>query len=158
MHHAFEHVADPLETMVAARGLLRTGGVFLVRTPVMGTWFWGTYGPSWWELDAPRHLFIHTVASLNRLAASAGLELFDTVWDSTFVEMIASDQISRDIAWREPASWGEHPDAEASAGLYDIAALTTRTAELNASGNSGRAGFYFRVAEPEVGHGAGQAP
>ena len=107
MHHAFEHVADPLETMISARGLLRPAGVFLVRTPVMGTWFWETYGPSWWELDPPRHLFIHTVDSLVHLATAAGLELFDTVWDSSFVEMIASDQIRRDIAWREPASWGE---------------------------------------------------
>ena len=39
----------------------------------MGTWFWDSYGVDWWELDAPRHLFVHTPASIERLAAEAGL-------------------------------------------------------------------------------------
>ena len=145
MNHSFEHVPDPLEVMVAARGLLRPGGVFVVRTPVMGTWFWDTFGTDWWELDPPRHLFLHTVASLTRLAGDAGLELFDTVWDSTFLEIIASQQIARDLAWLEPGSWGVDP---ASADrTYDLDKLKSQVAELNAAGNAGRAGFYFRVAQ-----------
>ncbi len=152
MHHSFEHVPDPLETMVAARALLRPGGRFLVRTPVMGTWFWQKYGTSWWELDPPRHLFVHTVASLERLAADAGLELVEIVWDSSFVEMIASEQIARDIAWREPASWGE--DRVANADGFDLEALKVRTAELNAAGNAGRAGFYFRAVTAGPGRAA----
>lgn len=143
-HHSFEHVSDPEATLVAAARHLRPDGVVLIRTPVMGTWFWQRFGTNWWELDPPRHLWVHTPVSMERVAAAAGLRLVDIVWDSTFVEVIASDQISRDIAWREPASWSESPPA----GYDDatIAAFKTQVADLNATGRAGRAGFYFRRA------------
>jgi len=142
MHHSFEHMPDPVEVMASARRLLRPNGAVLLRTPVMGTWFWDHYGAHWWELDAPRHLFVHSVESLRRCADAAGLELFDVVWDSSFEEMIASEQIARDVAWREPASWSVTPPAGFSDGT--IESYRDWVAALNGSGNAGRAGFYFR--------------
>jgi SAM-dependent methyltransferase len=144
-HHSFEHVPDPAATLLAAAGHLRPKGVILIRTPVMGTWFWERYGRDWWELDAPRHLWIHTPASLQSLAHRAGLSLVEVVWDSTFLEVIASDQISHDIAWREPASWNVNPPAG-----YDDATIESfkkLVVELNGTGRAGRAGFYFRRSE-----------
>ena len=86
---------------------------------------------------------------MERVAADAGLRLVDTVWDSSFIEVIASDQISRDIAWHEPASWSESPPA----GYDDetIASFKTQVADLNAAGRAGRAGFYFRRAPGRAG-------
>ncbi len=143
-HHSFEHVSDPEATLVAAARHLRPNGVVLIRTPVMGTWFWERFGTNWWELDPPRHLWVHTPASMERVAAAAGLELVEIVWDSTYIEVIASDQISHDIAWHEPASWCESPPA----GYDDatVESLKTQVADLNAAGRAGRAGFYFRRA------------
>ena len=43
-HHSFEHVPDPEATLIAASRRLRPGGVVLIRTPVMGTWFWESSG------------------------------------------------------------------------------------------------------------------
>lgn len=143
MHHSFEHVADPGATLISAARLLRPGGVIMIRTPVMGTWFWRTFGTSWWELDPPRHLFVHTARSLACLARAANLEIFETVWDSTFVEILASEQIQRDIAWREPASWGASPPPAADSP--EIAQLKARASELNAAGQGGRAAFFMRV-------------
>ena len=141
-NHSFEHVPDPQATLEAAAKRLRPGGVVLIRTPVMGTWFWEEFGRDWWELDAPRHLFVHTQASLEHLAAGAGLALADVVWDSSIVEIIASEQIARDIAWREPASWLVTPPAGFDEATLD--AYRTKVTELNATGRAGRAGFYFR--------------
>lgn len=144
-HHSFEHVPDPAATMIAAARHLRPGGVVLIRTPVMGTWFWERFRTAWWELDPPRHLWVHTQASLERMADAAGLSLVDVVWDSTYIEVIASDQIARNIAWREPASWSVHPPAG-----YDgetLASFQAQVADLNRSGRAGRAGFYFRHAD-----------
>jgi SAM-dependent methyltransferase len=141
-HHSFEHVPDPLATLSAAASLLRPGGVVLIRTPVFGTWFWDRFGASWWELDAPRHLFVHTRASLERLAAESGLELVEVVWDSSFLELIASTQIARDVAWREPASWQANPPAGFDEAM--IQDFKRQVVALNAAGDAGRAGFYFR--------------
>jgi SAM-dependent methyltransferase len=150
MHHSFEHMPDPKEAMASAGRLLAPGGVLMIRTPVMGSWFWDTYGTSWWELDPPRHLYIHTVASLEHCARAAGLRLVDTVWDSSPVEIIASEQIARGIAWRESASWGENPPA----GLDDatLAEYRATVTELNATGRAGRAAFFFRGSGPSRGH------
>jgi SAM-dependent methyltransferase len=142
-HHSFEHIADPAETLRSARRLLRPGGAMVIRTPVMGTWFWDTYGRDWWELDAPRHLFVHTPMSLELLATEAGLALERTVYESTFIEILASDQIQRDIAWREPAScWS---DLAAPEIQPDIAAAKATVARLNTEGRGGRANYLFRT-------------
>lgn len=142
-HHSFEHVRDPGATLAAAARLLRPGGAIVVRTPVMGGWFWETYGTSWWELDPPRHLFVHTRRSLELLGAAAGLDLERVDSDSTFLEILASDQITRDIPWRDPAScWN---DLAAPALAASVAAAKTTVARLNAEGRGGRAGFLFRA-------------
>ncbi len=144
-HHSFEHVPDPEATLVAAARRLRPGGVVLIRTPVMGTWFWEHFRTAWWELDPPRHLWVHTQASLEILAARAGLSLVDVVWDSSHLEIIASEQIRRDVAWRERGSWFRDPPA----GFDDdtIAEYRSLVGELNREGRAGRAGFYFRRIE-----------
>jgi SAM-dependent methyltransferase len=142
LHHSFEHVPDPGATMAAAAARLEPDGVLLIRTPVGATWFWRTFGRDWWELDAPRHLFVHTQASLEHLAAAAGLELVEIVWDTSYVELIASIQITRDIAWREAASWNLNPP-----GPFDDAQIQQfrrQAIELNEAADGGRAGFYFR--------------
>jgi hypothetical protein len=148
-HHSFEHVADPRATLAAAEARLRRGGVVLIRTPVFGTWFWDRFGTAWWELDPPRHLFVHTRASLARLAEDTGLEIAHVEWDSSYMELIASTQISHDVAWREPASWHTHPPA----GFDDpmIERFKSQAAALNEAGVAGRAGFYLRrPGDPEV--------
>jgi len=147
-HHSFEHVPDPAATLVAAAERLRPGGVVLIRTPVMGTWFWERFGTAWWELDPPRHLWVHTRESLEILARRAGLALVDVVWDSSYLEVIASEQIVRDVAWRERGSWYRDPPAGFDADT--IAAYQSLITGLNRDGRAGRAGFYFRrIADTE---------
>ena len=143
-HHSFEHVRDPRETLIAARRLLRPGGALVIRTPVMGTWFWETYGANWWELDPPRHLFVHTRRSLEILATDAGLILERVDYESTFLEILASDQIARDIPWRDPASCSG--DLAASDLQPVIAAAGRMAKRLNAERRGGRASFVFRAA------------
>lgn len=142
-HHSFEHVRDPRETLIAASRLLRPGGAIVIRTPVMGTWFWDTYGTNWWELDPPRHLFVHTQRSLEILAADAGLALERVDYESTYLEILASDQIARDIPWRDPASCSG--DLAAFDLQPAIAAAGVTAKRLNAERRGGRASFVFRA-------------
>lgn len=143
-HHSFEHVPDPAGDMLAAARLLRAGGALVIRTPIMGTWFWEQYGTSWWELDPPRHLFVHTRASLELLARGAGLALERVQFESSAVEIIASEQIVHDIPWRDPRSWFSRPPSpEKSRELDAHGELVGR---LNDEGRGGRAMLLFRGA------------
>jgi SAM-dependent methyltransferase len=143
-HHSFEHVPDPRGDMLAAGRLLRPGGAVVIRTPMMGTWFWEKFGTSWWELDAPRHLFVHTPASLEIVARAAGLVLERVEFESSAVEVIASEQIARGIPWRDPRSWYSlSPSPEKSRELDARSELVRR---LNDEGRGGRAILIFRRA------------
>jgi SAM-dependent methyltransferase len=141
-HHSFEHVPDPRSELVTAGGLLRPGGAIVIRTPVMGTWFWETFGTSWWELDAPRHLFVLSRASLELLGRDAGLTLETVGFESSPVEIIASRQIADDIPWRDPRSWGSRPPSPEKSAVLQASAA--QVAQLNAEGRGGRAIFLFR--------------
>jgi SAM-dependent methyltransferase len=143
-HHSFEHVPEPRATMAAAAAILRPGGTVLIRTPVMGSWFWDRFGVSWWELDAPRHLYVHTAASLRHLAAEVGLTLVHVTHESSFLEILASDQIARDIPWRDPRSYWSAPPG--TFGPAAIAEARETARRINEEGRAGRAAFYFRGA------------
>jgi SAM-dependent methyltransferase len=146
LHHSFEHMPDPHRAMREAARLLRPDGTLLIRTPVMRSWFWQRYGTAWWELDPPRHLFVHTRRSLEILAAEAGMGLARMACDSTYLEVLASEQIERDIAWRDPASWWSHPPGTFSDDAVAAAAETAK--RVNEEGSAGRAAFFFRLDVP----------
>ena len=151
LHHAFEHVPDPAAVLTAAGRLLRHGGVLLIRMPVMETWFWETYGRDWGELDPPRHLVVQSLRSFQLLAARAGLAITSVDFDSTYEEIIASEQIRRDIAWREPRSWHVQPPGEFDDEVLDRYRATAE--RLNREARGGRAAFYLRRTDEEAGAG-----
>jgi SAM-dependent methyltransferase len=143
LNHSFEHVPDPRRVAQSIRRLLRPGGVALIRTPVIGTWFWRTYGHSWVELDAPRHLFVHSVRSLLICATAAGLAHIRTDWQSLPWELQASELIAQRLPYRSGDGLSEHWNRFTQADRQRHA----RTARgLNARGDAGRAAFYFRLA------------
>jgi len=92
MHHAFEHVPDPTEAMKLLAGLTRKGGLLFLRVPLCSSFAWRTYRADWVQLDAPRHLHLHTRRSLEILAARAGLEIERVHFDSTAFQFWGSEQ------------------------------------------------------------------
>ena len=101
MHHMLEHVADPLRTLVAARERLRPGGKVLVRLPVAGSAAHRQFGADWFNLDAPRHLAIPSLAGMEQVAARAGLRLVHRGFDSVESGFTMSENYRRDIAGPE---------------------------------------------------------
>ena len=55
-------------TFSAAHDLLNKDGVLLVRVPLSSSWAWEHYRENWVQLDAPRHLYLHSVKSMEVLA------------------------------------------------------------------------------------------
>jgi 2-polyprenyl-3-methyl-5-hydroxy-6-metoxy-1,4-benzoquinol methylase len=133
-HHSLEHVADQHETMASVARLLKPGGACLVRIPTCSSDAWERYRENWVQLDAPRHLFLHTVQSIEILGAAAGLRLVDTQWDSSALQFFGSEMYERD----EPLTTG-------SARFFRKEYRRGRRAaeRLNAIGRGDQAAFYF---------------
>ena len=92
MHHALEHMADPLKAMKKAWSLLNKKKYLLVRIPIMGNYGWNTYKEFWAGLDAPRHLFIPSEKGMRMLAEEAGFELVKSEYDTVDYLIWCSEQ------------------------------------------------------------------
>lgn len=103
-NHSFEHILNPLHTLKVVYKLLKKDGVCIIRTPVIPSYVWEKYGLDWFQLDAPRHFFIHSEKSLELVGNQAGLELVDIVYDSTAAQFVHSEKYKNNIAMYEDAS------------------------------------------------------
>lgn len=82
LHHSFEHMEDPLDILGEIRNLLAADGRAIIRIPVMGQAAWKQYGTDWYQIDAPRHLYIYSVAAMKYMCQNAGLEIYKIAYDS----------------------------------------------------------------------------
>jgi SAM-dependent methyltransferase len=137
LHHVLEHLPDQLESLRHVARLLRAEGQALIRVPVIGGEAWRRYGVHWVQLDAPRHLFIHTERSLLRIAAAAGLISSGVEYDSTEFQFTGSELYARGIPLTQLS------DSYSSAALRKFRGAARR---LNRERRGDQAVFYFRKA------------
>jgi SAM-dependent methyltransferase len=148
--HSLEHLPDQVGALAAARARLAPGGRIFVEVPVVDSYAWRTYGTDWVDLDAPRHLYLHSIRSMSRVAAAAGLAMERIAPMSSVFELLASEQYRRGVPLRAPESFA----VRGVAAVYSPAALAPfkRLArELNVAGRAGRLAFYFRPADRGIG-------
>ncbi len=105
-HHSFEHLEDPVAAFSAFAGLVEPGGWLLLRTPRADGWARRRYGADWVQLDAPRHLHLHTRRSIEWLAASSGFRLVRVVDDSRPFQIWGSELYRRDVPLSRARRWG----------------------------------------------------
>ena len=133
MHHSLEHVPDPEAVLRRVAELLVPGGRCLVRLPIFPSLAWERYGVDWVQLDAPRHLFLHSRRSLEILAAAAGLEIRSVAYDSTPFQFWASEQYRRGIPLSDARSYGRNPGGSVFTP-QEIREFRRRTARANREG------------------------
>jgi 2-polyprenyl-3-methyl-5-hydroxy-6-metoxy-1,4-benzoquinol methylase len=97
LNHSLEHMHNPLQIFTQIKRLLNHNGYAIIRTPVMGNFAWRTYGANWVQLDAPRHIFVHTPKSISLLAKRTGLDLTGIMYDSTGFQFWGSEQQQQNI-------------------------------------------------------------
>jgi hypothetical protein len=68
-----------------------------VRIPAV-SWAWEHYGRDWAQLDAPRHLVIHTPRSFQLTANAAGFQIERTIFHSNEFQFYASELYRRDLS------------------------------------------------------------
>ena len=106
---------------------------------------WREYGVDWVQLDAPRHLYLHSVDSLRTLAAQAGLRLDAVQHDSTAFQFWGSEQYRQGIALRDPRSLAQDPASTLFTGA-ELAAYERRAQAANAAQAGDQAAFYLQRA------------
>jgi 2-polyprenyl-3-methyl-5-hydroxy-6-metoxy-1,4-benzoquinol methylase len=153
LHHAFEHMADPQLVLDQLNRILSPGGVVILRTPMSDSYAWKHYGVNWHQLDAPRHLFIHTKKSMAIIAEAAGLSISEIVYDSTLLQFIVSEQYARNVSQADERSY-THSPFRSGLSLSEIGSFRRRALQLNENKEGDSACFYLRKASIE--HSDGQ--
>jgi 2-polyprenyl-3-methyl-5-hydroxy-6-metoxy-1,4-benzoquinol methylase len=92
LNHVIEHVRDPIGALGALRRFMTPGGILGIATPNWDSFTRRVFGPSWYALDPPRHLMLHTARSIRSLCIAAGLD-----------PVIVRSSSAREggLAWRE---------------------------------------------------------
>jgi 2-polyprenyl-3-methyl-5-hydroxy-6-metoxy-1,4-benzoquinol methylase len=141
-HHSFEHVPHPLSTLQHARTLLARNGFLLIRIPVVDSAAWREYGVHWVQLDAPRHLYLHSLASMERLAQKTGLSVQAVHYDSAAMQFWGSEQYRQNIGLWEPGSYCVNPQ-KSIFSKTDIKRFERQAQALNAKGEGDQAIFIL---------------
>lgn len=105
-NHSFEHMVEHRAVLEQSRKLLSSDGCIIVRTPIVGGDAWRKYREHWVQLDAPRHLHLHSLRSLTIVANQAGLDVSRVFYDSWGFQFWGSELYRQDIPlndFRSPA-------------------------------------------------------
>ncbi|MHB1403788.1 MAG: class I SAM-dependent methyltransferase [Thermoleophilia bacterium] len=141
-NHSLEHIWDQLATLQKAADLMAPNGACMVRTPTVTSYAWEYYGPAWAQIDAPRHLYIHSRESIARAASKVGLNVIDTVYDSSAFQFWGSEQYRKGVALTSPRSYLLNPRQSAFT-RKDIRRYKKESSRLNAAGRGDQAAFFL---------------
>ncbi len=144
LNHVLEHLPDPFEALARLRRLLADGGHVLIRTPLADSKAYATYRENWAQIDAPRHLLVHTARSVRLVAEKTGFIVERVEHDSTAFQFIASEQHARDIATFEPRSWFVD-DGKGRFTGDQVRRWEREAARLNTAREGDSAGFLLRA-------------
>lgn len=142
LHHSFEHMPQPLSAFKQLSRLLKPNKYVLIKIPVTSSYAWRKYGVSWVQLDAPRHLFLHTIKSIQILARQVNFRISDVVFDSTEFQFWGSEQYIRDIPLRDSKSYSVNPK-KSIFSKEQIESFKSKAIELNKNREGDSASFFL---------------
>ena len=101
LNDSFEHVQDPHEVMESIKCLLSPNGIARIKLPVYPNIAYDMFEENWYQIDAPRHLFLHTKESLEYLAKEHKLCIVKREYDSGQMQIVRSFLYSQGIPFWE---------------------------------------------------------
>jgi SAM-dependent methyltransferase len=157
LNHSLEHMANQKAVFESVEHLLAPDGVALIRVPTVSSYAWGRYGVHWVQLDAPRHLFLHSLESLGILVTEANLGLMSLKWDSTSFQFWGSDQYERGIPLNSSRSYLKNP-IKMLLAYPKLAKMEKLSARLNAEGKGDQIAILLKKkgSKPETTSGRGE--
>jgi 2-polyprenyl-3-methyl-5-hydroxy-6-metoxy-1,4-benzoquinol methylase len=143
MNHSFEHTEEPLAVLRQCYDLLDTRGFCCVTTPVAGSFACRKYRANWVQLDAPRHLHVHSPESINHLAKEVGFTIWKTIYNSAAFQFWGSEQYAMDMPLMDTRSYGSNRRHSVFTDRQ-IADFNLSARNLNATGSGDQATFFLR--------------
>ena len=101
MSDSFEHMPDPLEVLQSVYRLLKKDGILIMTMPIYPNIAFEMFGTHWYQLDAPRHIFLHSKKSLKWLSDLCGLSILDITYNSCNTQFIRSYFYENGISYYE---------------------------------------------------------
>jgi 2-polyprenyl-3-methyl-5-hydroxy-6-metoxy-1,4-benzoquinol methylase len=146
LSHSFEHMPDPMNALKDVYRIVKPGCRALLRIPIFPSFAWETYGVNWVQLDAPRHLFIHSKKSISILAKEAGFQSVDFSYDSTAFQFWGSEQYLHGIPLISEKSYLCYPEASIFS-REQIDAFEAKAKILNAKETGDQVCVYLHKAK-----------
>jgi len=151
-HHSFEHVPDPEASLREALERLTPQGRVLIRMPTPSSQAFETYGASWVQLDAPRHLVVLSRPGLLRLCERVGAGVVSVHDDSTGFQFWGSEQNLRGIPLMDPRSVMVRP-RDAPFSRAQLRGWEKQAAALNTAGRGDQAAWVIAPTPTRVRSG-----
>lgn len=104
-HHVMEHVPNQLEFAQQLFARLNDSGMAIIRLPTSSSWVFEYFGSDWFQLDAPRHLFLHTSTSVERVLREAGFTNLRIRDDSTIWQVLSSRLYREGVPFNNHLRW-----------------------------------------------------
>lgn len=109
-NHVFEHVEFPQREANRIAEILKPGGYCIISVPTIESYAWHKYKTYWYQLDAPRHFYLHTLRSIKLIAENAGMTIQSVHYNSTFNQFFNSEMNRNGIAFlkiEKAKGWGK---------------------------------------------------
>lgn len=135
LQHTFEHLPNPRQTLQMVYDKLLPGRYCVIRVPVVPNIAFEEYKENWFQIDAPRHVFIPSVETMQRLCKPIGFEIRGIVYDSTPKQFYISEEYRQGI----PLVKQKHRPSPEKMAMY-----RKKTVIANKVGNGDQAIFILR--------------
>lgn len=109
-HHSLEHIMDQKSIFKVLNRNLKEHGTVIIRIPVVSSFAWEKYRENWIQIDAPRHLCLHSYKSMEYLAKSQGFHINKIICDSKEFQFWGSEQYQNGIPLKSEGSYKICPE------------------------------------------------
>ncbi|HHT23870.1 MAG TPA: class I SAM-dependent methyltransferase [Bacteroidales bacterium] len=98
LHHVFEHMPNPHDVIENLKKLMSEDAQILIRIPIVDSYFWRKYKLNWFQIDAPRHFFLHSLQSIRYILQTHGLKIENLLYDGIWSTFYLSEKYQRGLS------------------------------------------------------------
>lgn len=109
LHHVLEHIWEQEDIISTIKESLAPNGTILIRIPTTSSYAWDYYKEHWFQIDAPRHFFIHSIDSFEILLEKYNLKIAKYQSDSDEKQFWISEQYKNFIPLNSKLSYHKNP-------------------------------------------------